>query len=221
MRPKPRRSAWSRTLARLSARRTLRAPRARAIRPAYSGTLGLKSERGLVAARISTSLCWSLASIAGEVGLDMPVGVAEIIGDRSRRGGVDAGGERDEHGVGVGDRELVGEGPAPVPTGETEAVHRYRGNARAVAGVPRQARGACSAVDLKRHDDTVADAHRGDLLADGEHLGDAFVSEVQWQRELRRPEDQWTVEVAGRGGDRVDDRAPRPGQQWRRCGAPA
>src|SRR6188472_62285 len=60
------------------------------------------------------------------------------------------------------------------------------------------------------HDDALPWPHTAHLVTDREDLGDALVTEAQRPRERRLPQDQRTVEVARRDGDRVHDRAVEP-----------
>ena len=122
-------------------------------------------------------------------------------------------GERHEHRVGVGHGELIGERAAPVAGEQAHAVHRDRRDALCSCRCARPAGRTDAAADLKRDDHAIARLDRGDPLADGENLGDAFVSEVQRQRELRRAERDRAVQVARGGGDRVHDRPVRAGRR--------
>ena len=142
----------------------------------------------------------------GEVGPDMAVGVADVVGDARGRRGVDAIRQGNEHRLGVGNGELIGEGAAEVPGGEAHAVGGERRHGQAAAGAPRAAGDAGAAVDLEGDDHAIARSHGGDALADGDHLGDAFVPEVQRQGELGGAQHERAVDVAGGGGDRVHHR---------------
>ena len=118
-------------------------------------------------------------------------------------------GQRDEHRVGEGHGELIGERAAPQPAGQAHPVHRGRGHARAAAGPPGAAVRAGAAVDLERDDHAVAGLDRAHALADREDLGYAFVAEVQRQRELRARRAR-SRSRGRRSSRRSDARSPRP-----------
>jgi hypothetical protein len=73
---------------------------------------------------------------------------------------------------------------------------------------------------LKRHDDALAWPTLGDIAADGEHLGDALMPELQRRDEGGGAEAHRAVEIAGRDGKRPDNGAERAGRGRRRNAAP-
>ena len=155
------------------------------------------------------------------MGRDVTIGVADVVGDAGGGDRVDAVRQWDEHRVGVWYGQLIGERPAPVTGAKAHAIHGDRRDSGATGGAPGTARRTNAAVDLKRDDHTIPGLDRAHQLADAENLGDAFVPEVQWQRELRGPEHERAVEVTRGGGDRMHDRAIRTGLGRSRNIAPA
>jgi hypothetical protein len=158
---------------------------------------------------------------AGKVGCNVAVAVRDVVGDaRRRRGRRNPVRKWDEHRVGVGDGEFVGDRAAPMTARDTEAVHRDGWNRLAVTGATGTAGRARAARDLKRHDDALARPTLRDLAADGEHLGDALVPEVQRCHEGGGAEAHRSVEIAGRDGKRPYDGAERAGRGRCRDAAP-
>ena len=145
----------------------------------------------------------------GQVRRDVAVAVAHGVGHARGRHRVDAPGQPDQHRVGERDGQPFAEHAAPVPAGDTEAVHRDRGDGPAVAGQAGVARGAGPAADLERHDDAVARPHRGHLDAERDDLGHALVAELQRQRERRPSQRERPVHVAGGHGERAHHGGPR------------
>jgi hypothetical protein len=78
------------------------------------------------------------------------------------------------------------------------------------------ARAAGAAADLKRNHDPVSGANLHHVFADRQHLGNAFMAEVERQREWSSPEQEETVEVARRNRDGMHDGAVWTGQSWHR-----
>jgi hypothetical protein len=146
---------------------------------------------------------------AWEVGSDVAVAVRDVVGKARDCGRLHPLRKGDEHPVGVGHGEFVGDRATPVTASDTEAVHRDRRNRLAVTGATGTARGARAARDLKRHDDALAWPTRRDLAADREHLGDTLVPELQRCEEGGAAEAHRTVEIAGRHGKRPDDGTER------------
>src|SRR6516165_1586248 len=133
----------------------------------------------------------------GKVRRDVAVAVRYVVGHTCRRRGLDPWRKRDEHPVGVGDGEFVGDRAAPVTTGDAEAVHRERRNRLAVTSATGTAGCASSARDLKGHNHALSGPTLRDLAADREHLGDALVPEVQRCEEGGGAEAHGAVEIAG------------------------
>ena len=157
---------------------------------------------------------------AGKVGCNVAVAVRDVVGKARHRGRLDPLAKWDEHPVGVGDGEFVGDRAAPVTARDTEAVHRDGWNRLAVTGATGTAGRARATRDLKRHDNALAWPTLRDIAADGEHLSDALVPEVQRCEERGGAEAHGAVEIAGRDGKRPDDGAERAGQGRRRDAAP-
>jgi hypothetical protein len=145
---------------------------------------------------------------------DVTVGVADVVGDAGRGDRLDAVGERHQHGVGVGNRQLVGQGSTPVAACQAEAVHRDRRNVGAVGGVSGAAGRAAAAVDLEGNHHALARVDGRHVLADGQHLGDALVAELERQRERAGAKGDEGVHVAGGDRDRTDHRTAGCGRRW-------
>ena len=131
------------------------------------------------------------------MGRDVTVGIADVVRDTRRGHGVDAVGQWDEHGIRVRDGKLIREGAAEVSGGESHPVSGERGDLETAAGVPRAAGNAGAAADLKGHDHAITRLDRDDLLADGEHLRNAFVSKMEGKRQLGGAQHERTIDVAG------------------------
>jgi hypothetical protein len=85
--------------------------------------------------------------------------VGQVVARAGDGDGVEPGGERHEHGLGVRHRDDVGQQPAPLqPAERAEPVARQEGVARAGSGAPAPARRAGAAGDLEGHDDPVPGA---------------------------------------------------------------
>ena len=97
--------------------------------------------------RIRTSASGSVLEQCGQVGRDVAVGVADVVGDACRGDGVDALGQRDEHRVGVGHGELIGERAAPQSAGAGPC-RTSRSGARLVQLPVRPARQGAQAPQL-------------------------------------------------------------------------
>ena len=145
----------------------------------------------------------------GQVRRDVAVCVAEVVGHARRRHRIHPGRQRHEHRVGERHAQLLGKRASPRAADQPHAVHRHRRYARAASRPALAARRAGAAADLEGHHDAVAPCHALHALADGEHLGDTFVSQVKGQRELSRAERDHAVDVARGGRDRSHHRRVR------------